>query len=82
MSDTQTLVKALRVLSSDIHCEDGVATACIAAAADTIEELNRQVDKNDSVKASILKMLGVPPHGSWEAVYEFVRDYRPDWMKP
>ena len=30
----QTLIDALRVLSRDIYCEDGVATAVIAEAAD------------------------------------------------
>lgn len=39
MSDTATLVAALRILARDIHCEDGVATQCITEAADTIERL-------------------------------------------
>lgn len=38
-TDTKTLVKALRILSREIHCEDGVATAAIAEGADRIEEL-------------------------------------------
>lgn len=36
---TATLVKALRILSREIYCEDGVATAAIAEGADRIEEL-------------------------------------------
>lgn len=38
-TDTTTLVKALRILSEDIYCEDGVATAAIAEGADRIEEM-------------------------------------------
>lgn len=38
-SDTKTLITALRILSRDIHCEDGVATAAIAEGADRIEDL-------------------------------------------
>jgi hypothetical protein len=38
-TDTKTLVTALRILSREIHCEDGVATAAIAEGADRIEEL-------------------------------------------
>lgn len=38
-TDTKTLIKALRILSREIHCEDGVATAAIAEGADRIEEL-------------------------------------------
>lgn len=82
MRDTQTLVKALRVLVNDIQCEDGVATACIAEAADTIEKLQDKLAVHEASKAAIMKLLGYPPLGSWEAVYEFVRDHRPEWMKP
>lgn len=35
----KTLVAALRILSRDIVSDDGVANACIAEAADRIEEL-------------------------------------------
>ena len=42
-TDTPTLIAALRILARDIHCEDGVATACIAEAADRLEELNQAV---------------------------------------
>lgn len=40
MSDTATLISALRILARDIQSEDGVANACIAEAADRIEQLN------------------------------------------
>lgn len=38
-TDTKTLIAALRILSREIHCKDGVATAAIAEGADRIEEL-------------------------------------------
>lgn len=37
-TDTKTLIKALRILVEDIQSEDGVADACIAEAADRLEE--------------------------------------------
>lgn len=42
MSDTATLTAALRILARDIHCEDGIATQCIAEAADAIEQLREK----------------------------------------
>jgi len=41
---TPTLIAALRILARDIHCEDGVATACIAEAADRLEEMNAIIE--------------------------------------
>lgn len=38
-TDTDTLISAMRILSREIHCDDGVATAAIAEAADRMEEL-------------------------------------------
>lgn len=38
-TDTETLVKALRILAVDIQSGDGVANAAIAEAADRIDEL-------------------------------------------
>lgn len=49
MSDTATLVRALRVLARDIHCDDGIATQCIAEAADAIERLRSRVRFCDNV---------------------------------
>jgi hypothetical protein len=37
------LVPALRILARDIYCEDGVATAVIAQAADVIDSLRAEV---------------------------------------
>jgi hypothetical protein len=49
MSDTTTLVRALRILARDIHCEDGIATQCITEAADAIERLRSRVRFCDNV---------------------------------
>jgi hypothetical protein len=38
-SSTETIIEALRICSSDIQSEDGVANAAIAEAADRMEEL-------------------------------------------
>jgi hypothetical protein len=37
------LVTALRILSRDIYCEDGVATLCLLDAADEIERLREAI---------------------------------------
>ena len=42
-SDTKTLVAALRILAEEIYCEDGIATAAIAEAADRLEELEKDL---------------------------------------
>ena len=41
---TKTLIKALRILSRDIESDDGVANACVAEAADRLEELESKID--------------------------------------
>ncbi len=43
MSKAKTMVKALRVLSKDIQSGDGVANACVADAADMIEDMSAQL---------------------------------------
>jgi len=40
---SNTLIKALRILSEDVQSDDGVANACIAEAADRIEELEAKI---------------------------------------
>jgi hypothetical protein len=40
---TDILIHALKKLSTDIYCEDGVATACIYEGATRIEELSNQL---------------------------------------
>ena len=41
---TKTLIKALRILANDIESDDGVANACVAEAADRLEELENKID--------------------------------------
>lgn len=41
-TDTTTLAAAMDILARDIHCEDGVATAAIADAAERLRELERE----------------------------------------
>ena len=52
-TDTHTLVQALRILSRDIHCEDGIAMSVIREAADRIETLDKLA--TDTVRASRLE---------------------------
>ena len=61
MSDTATLVRALRVLARDIHCEDGIATQCITEAADAIERLRL----TDAERAAIEKAIGRELDAEW-----------------
>lgn len=42
-TETLTLAGAMDVLARDIHCEDGIATAAIAEAADRLRELHQEV---------------------------------------
>lgn len=46
-TDNATLIAALRILANDIQSEDGIANACIAEAADRIEELIAKPDGED-----------------------------------
>lgn len=46
-TDNATLIAALRILANDIQSEDGIANACIAEAADRIEELIAEPDGED-----------------------------------
>lgn len=40
ISDTKTIINAMRVLARDLQSDDGVANAAILEAADRLEELN------------------------------------------
>lgn len=42
-TDTNTLIKALRILARDIQSEDGVANAAIAEAADRLKKQQRRI---------------------------------------
>ncbi len=44
-SSTPTLIKALEILSRDIYCEDGVATACLIEASQRMQELYDENEK-------------------------------------
>ena len=52
-SDTKTIIGAMRILSREIYCEDGVATAAIAEAADRLEEISLE---NDVILGNQLKL--------------------------
>ena len=52
-SSTQTIIEAMRILSREIHCEDGVANAAVAEAADRLEEISLE---NDVVLRNQLKL--------------------------
>lgn len=43
-TDTKTLIDALRILAQDVQSDDGIANACIAEAADRLEELHNALD--------------------------------------
>ena len=53
MSDTTTLVRALRILARDIHCEDGIATQCITEAADAIERLRLTDAEREAIETAM-----------------------------
>lgn len=56
---SKTLVKALRILSEDIQSDDGVANACIAEAADRIEELEAKVSElNQKLCRDMFRLRG------------------------
>ena len=44
-TDTQTLIKTMRILAQDIDSEDGVANSAIGEAADRLERLNKQLEQ-------------------------------------
>lgn len=44
MTNTKTMIDALRILSNDIQSGDGVANLCISEAADMIEYLQEQLN--------------------------------------
>ena len=41
-SNTETIIKAMRILSAEIHSDDGLANAAIAEAADRLDELQQR----------------------------------------
>jgi hypothetical protein len=61
-SDTQTLIDALRILARDIESGDSVANACIAEAADRLEELTI-VEDNRAIDGVLIRNphIGIAP---------------------
>jgi hypothetical protein len=56
---SKTLIKALRILSEDVQSDDGVANACIAEAANKIEELEAKVSElNQKLCKEIFRLRG------------------------
>ena len=52
-SSTETLIKAMRILSSDIQSDDGVANAAIAEAAQRLEEQQERIKRLEEALESI-----------------------------
>ena len=75
MSDTTTLVRALRVLARDIHCDDGIATQCITEAADEIERLRSRVRFCDNVIRSgdVAALTGEEREAIAESIWHWLR---------
>jgi cell division protein FtsB len=55
-SSTETLIKAMRILATDIQSDDGVANAAIAEAAQRLEEQQQRIKKleSDDMRADLL----------------------------
>ena len=50
-TSTETLIKAMRILSSDIQSDDGVANAAIAEAAQRLEEQQERIKRLEEALA-------------------------------
>jgi hypothetical protein len=50
-TSTETLIKAMRILSSDIQSDDGVANAAIAEAAQRLEEQKDRIKRLEEALA-------------------------------
>jgi hypothetical protein len=63
-SSTETLIKAMRILSSDIQSDDGVANAAIAEAAQRLEDQQERIKRLEEVGDAVMKSLSCGcPHG-------------------
>jgi hypothetical protein len=60
-TDDATLVRALLVLSRDIHSDDGVANACIREAANRLEELTQWIPAEQRLPKSGVTVIGWRP---------------------
>jgi cbb3-type cytochrome oxidase cytochrome c subunit len=55
---TETLIKALRILASDIQSEDGVANAAILEAAQRMEEMNERIKRLEKLGRELYETVG------------------------
>ncbi len=55
-SSTEKLIKAMRILSSDIQSDDGVANAAIAEAAQRLEEQQERIKRLEEALDTLVKM--------------------------
>lgn len=69
----ETLVKALRVLSREVISDDGVANACIAEAADRIEELEAEITQ---LKVAAHRLLDGVDEMNWQPIGTAPKDGR------
>jgi len=77
------LTSALRILSRDIYCEDGIATQCIREAADEIDRLREAIRRLAAQDATLsvcegnvtVTMDGTLTDEEREAITTVVRDY-------
>lgn len=65
-SSNENIVQALRILADEIQSMDGIANACIAEAADRIEELESLVTRSHSI-AHDMRRLWMMEIGSLES---------------
>ncbi len=57
-TSTETLIAAMHILATEIQCEDGVANAAIAEAAERLAEQHMRIaqleQENDALRADLL----------------------------
>jgi hypothetical protein len=57
-SSTETLIKAMRILATDIQSDDGAANAAVAEAAERLAEQHMRIAQlereNDAMRADML----------------------------
>lgn len=70
-SSTQTLIKALHILSEDIQSQDGIANVAIAEAAYCLQDLH---DENEMLKNALKNIAGMPVCLSNEVDWIALRD--------
>lgn len=73
-TDTQTLIKALRILANDITSDDGVANAAILEGADRIEKLLELVNE-------AYKIVWVYDSSKEEEEFVKFSKWKDNWLK-